>query len=182
MESGKTKLNYDVVMKDLFQHDRPTSQLTGGQRIVEFLNVELPKVQDQRAVRGGQVAGEPDGGNRRMRGILEQIGQLEGARRDRALAQLLILSGLRGPSRRLTVEVKRMGVIDISKNEFLQEIRREAMAEGRAEMLQGLLESRFGPLPRWVQLRLAKATLQQIDLAAKRLFRAESLEAVLGRR
>jgi predicted transposase YdaD len=48
----KDRLNrYDLVLKDLFQKDRPTllERLSGGQRIRESLNVELPRIQERRA-------------------------------------------------------------------------------------------------------------------------------------
>jgi hypothetical protein len=43
-------VNFDGALKDVLQHDQPTllTQLTGGVPVREFLNVELPKVQDRR--------------------------------------------------------------------------------------------------------------------------------------
>ena len=42
--------DFDATLKDLFQQDRPTllGRLTHGVAIREFLNVELPKVQQRR--------------------------------------------------------------------------------------------------------------------------------------
>ena len=42
--------NYDGVLKDMFQEDRPVllDELTGGIAVTEFLNVELPKVLEWR--------------------------------------------------------------------------------------------------------------------------------------
>lgn len=42
---------YDRVLKDMFLHDRPwlLGKITGGSRILEFLNVELPRTIERRA-------------------------------------------------------------------------------------------------------------------------------------
>jgi len=42
--------NYDGVLKNMFQEDRPVllDELTGGIAVTEFLNVELPKVLEWR--------------------------------------------------------------------------------------------------------------------------------------
>jgi predicted transposase YdaD len=46
---GTTRLNYDVVVKDLFQNERPSllMHLAHGVRIREFLNVELAVVEER---------------------------------------------------------------------------------------------------------------------------------------
>lgn len=275
METGQSRelWGYDVVMRDMFQHDRPTllGGLTGGLAAVEFLNVELPKVLDHRAdlvlrlsddsifhlefqsyndremifreamycialarryrkrIRQtvlylgeararmqtrrslGKTIVEYDlvdirdfdsqrllespnpsdqvlallagGGHRNAQQIIDRLVALGGARRQRALAQLLILSGLRGMSRQIRMEVKRMGVmIDITKNEFLLDIRREGIAEGKAELMREMLEARFGRLPRWAAARIAKASPQEFGLWAQRVVAARTLEEAIGRR
>ena len=47
----KDGFNYGGVLKDLFQRDHPSllDLMTDGADIEEFLNVELPKVQERRA-------------------------------------------------------------------------------------------------------------------------------------
>ncbi len=52
-ESGaslKERFDFDGTLKELFQNDRPTllKDLSGGVRVRQFLNVELPKVQQRR--------------------------------------------------------------------------------------------------------------------------------------
>jgi hypothetical protein len=47
----RIRINYDGALKDFFVSERPSllTDLTGGIPVVEFLNVELPKVLDRRA-------------------------------------------------------------------------------------------------------------------------------------
>jgi hypothetical protein len=48
--STRKAFDFDAALKDLFQRDRPTllRRLTGGVGVKEFLNVELPRVQQRR--------------------------------------------------------------------------------------------------------------------------------------
>jgi len=137
-------------------------------------------------------------GPEKLGAILEMANQLQGAARDRVLAQMGALSGLRRLSKRFKMECNAMGIaIDIKKNEFLNDIwtsgvekgraegREEGRAEGRAGMLRlvgELLETKFGPLPKWARERLAKSTPARLDRFAKKILTAETLEGVLGRR
>ena len=47
----KNRFNYDVVVKDLFQRDHPSlvDHLTGGVKVLEFLNLELAAVEERLA-------------------------------------------------------------------------------------------------------------------------------------
>lgn len=135
------------------------------------------------------------GGTRRLHDILTRAAELDAVRSDRVLAQLLVLSGLRKLSSRLTIEVKRMGMtIDIEKNAFLREVRDTAREEGReqgleegigrgaASSLRLVLEHKFGPLPRWALPRINNASVAQINKFIEKALHADSLEAVIGRR
>jgi hypothetical protein len=80
-----------------------------------------------------------------------------------------------------------MGVlIDVTKNPVLMRWRREALAEGEAlgmnRLLHELLETKFGPLPKWAADRTAKAGPAQVERWAKKVLTAGTLEAVLGKR
>jgi hypothetical protein len=46
----RQSVNFDATLKDLFQRERLTllQRLSGGVPVKEFLNVELPKVQQRR--------------------------------------------------------------------------------------------------------------------------------------
>jgi hypothetical protein len=150
------------------------------------------------------------GGDGRLPEILGRAARIPGTRR-KALLAILILSGLRGITGKVEWELERMGVIiDVRKNPVLMRWRREAIAEGLAEgrakgrmegrtegraegrtegrtegmslVLRELLETKFGPLPKWVGDRLSKATPARIELWAKRVLTANTLEGVLGKK
>jgi hypothetical protein len=131
------------------------------------------------------------GGDVRLPEILGRAARIPGTRREALLAKILILSGLRGITGKVEWELERMGVIiDVRKNPVLMRWRREAIAEGRSEgrtegmslVLRELLETKFGPLPKWAGDRLSKAAPARIELWAKRVLTADTLEGVLGRK
>jgi hypothetical protein len=305
----KKRLDYDVVVKDMFHHDRPMPlrQITRGARIRQFLNPELPAVFKRVAdlmmllssgeilhvdfqttndrsmayrvgvygllaawkfkrrvrhvviylgarrltmsprVEAGDVTvnyqlidiremevdallatGNPADcalallardGPARLREIVERAARLPEEDRQRALAQMAVLSGLRRVSEALTMEVRAMGLtVDIEKNAFLRDIRDAAILQGRQEgleagreegreegleagreegleagreagVLQGtaktlerLLETKFGPLPKWAKTRLSEATASQLDRWTIKVLAAATLEEAIGRR
>ena len=77
-------------------------------------------------------------------------------------------------------------IIDIRKNPVLmrwsREMFEEGKAEGKAEVLQGLLETKFGPVPRWAAHRVAAGSPAQLERWTKKVLTADSLVAVLGRK
>ena len=52
--------------------------------------------------------------------------------------------------------------------------------DDRANILRGLLETKFGSVPKWVDERLAAATSVQLERWLKRTLTADTLEGVLG--
>ena len=123
------------------------------------------------------------GGGARLADILRKAAAVKGSRRDRLLAKILILSGLRGVAGKVEWELKRMGVvIDVTKNPVLMRWSRESEAKGMNKMLHVQLETKFGPLPKWAGDRMSKATPPQIERWAKKVLTADTLEAVLGKR
>ena len=124
------------------------------------------------------------GGTERLAEIARRAGELEAADRVRAVTQLVVLSGLRGLSGRLRMELKHMGssLIDINKNVILREIVDNALAEGRVHLLREQLEIKFGPLPKWAEGRLSKASTSQVLRWARKVVLAETLEGVLGKK
>lgn len=279
------RFNYDAVVKDLFQKDRPSllDLLTGNRQVREFLNPEFAVVEkriadllillddrsilhldfqssndDQMPYRAGIYAlmaaqkyrcpvqqvvlylgkeklsmadsldagsvlvqyrlmdvrefpadaflrsGRPGdfalamlarGGISRLREIVERANRLQGARRQRVLAQLAVLSGLRRASEQLTMEFRDMGIsVELKDNVFLRDAynsgltegeakgKAEGKAEGMATLLAGLLEDKFGPLPKWAEDRLRKASITEAEQWAHRVLSASSLEGVLGKR
>ena len=280
----KRTSDFDGALKDLFQHDRPLllERVAGGVPVKEFLNVELPRLQERRAdlvvlladesilhleFQSANDAGMPyrmamyhlllvqqyrrplrhvvlyvgspgltmparldtgpmqfafdltdireieaaallrsrnpadyalailaGGGRPRLREIVGKIAHLRGAVRDRAIAQMIVLSGLRAYPREVLKEVEQMSVvIDWRKNPVLVEWWHQAVAEGREEgreevlkcvrmLLIDLLQIKFGKLTKRALDRVNKAPAAQVSKWAKKVVTAETLEGVLGPR
>ena len=94
----------------------------------------------------------------------------------------MILSGIIG----MEDEVERRfktDMIDLMENKILGPAIRQGMEQGRAierrELLQGILEDRFGQLPNWAAAKLAAATPETLKAWSHRL-RADSLEDILA--
>lgn len=106
--------------------------------------------------------------------------KLSGLRHDEAgsyLQALLILAGLRGLEKVVREEAENMPlVIDISQNEVLG----PAFTEGGAEVLSGMLEKRFGPLPPWAKEELSKSSFSQVQQLSLRFDESKTLEDVFG--
>ncbi len=105
--------------------------------------------------------------------ILERISHLPLAQQREAVAELLILSGLRGLKALIQEEVARMPVsIDIHENEFLEEIYQEGLEKGAApfrEILLDVLDQRFGTLSPDTRQRIQTADLAMIQTWTRKL-------------
>jgi flagellar biosynthesis/type III secretory pathway protein FliH len=77
-----------------------------------------------------------------------------------------------------TEEWKQQGV-EQARREGRQEGRREGKHLGEASLLRRLLDRRFGPLPAWVDERLAQASDAELEQWADRVLECASLEEVL---
>jgi len=91
--------------------------------------------------------------------------------REEAARLFVLLSGLRGMAR---LVAERFRMIDIMENEVLG----PAVLKGEATVLLAQLEDTFGPLPDWVYEKFNGSNEPQILAWAKRVRKAESLEAV----
>lgn len=120
-------------------------------------------------------------------GILRRIGELPPEDQREAVMMLLVLSGLRGLKTLVSEEVKRMPVsIDIHENEFLEDIFQQGLEKGleqgketsTRDLLVELAESRFGPLPASLRLRIESADLSQLQTWVRRAIRASSLDEI----
>lgn len=133
------------------------------------------------------------GGVEHMRLIIEQACQLPEEERRRVIAQMAVLSGLRGVSESFRMEVKAMGVnIDFEENVILKEIFdtgfekgreqgiEQGMERGMAKLLRRQVEERFGPLPDWASTRIQSASPAEIEQWASRVISAPTLDAALG--
>ena len=62
----------------------------------------------------------------------------------------------------------------------LQEGIQQGMQQGEIAVLKRLLHKRFGELPEEVELRLQKATLEQLEVWTDRVLDAQTLAEVFG--
>ncbi len=85
-----------------------------------------------------------EGAEKQLRALLEKSARLTGSRRDRVLAQILVLAGLRGLVGAVELEMEGMNmVIDITKNPFLMRWQKVFLAEGLAKgKAQGMAEGK----------------------------------------
>jgi hypothetical protein len=135
-----------------------------------------------------------------VRKIVERIAGLAAGERETALAQLMILAGLRHLSRTVEQERRKMPIdIDIREHEVLGPMFKEAEQKGRQEGLQkglqkGLLEGlqvgeltvlrrqtekRFGALPSWAAEKLATLSASELEDLSERVLDAKSLDELL---
>ena len=116
-----------------------------------------------------------------VRKILHRIAMLEDPERRAALAQLLILSGLRNLEQTVEEEAHKMPILnDILSHKVLGPAilqgRQEGRQEGRQDILKRQLEKRFGPIPGWVEARFSSLSTDELEDLAVRLLDAAKLE------
>ena len=123
------------------------------------------------------------GGPERMVEILKRASELRGAERQRVLTQLQMLAGLRRLTGRLRMELKAMGATtDFAKNEFVQEVVKDAVRDSEIRILRGQLTTKFGNLPKWADERLGQATSAQVERWLNKILAAETIEGVIGKK
>jgi predicted transposase YdaD len=128
--------------------------------------------------------------------IVQRIAGLAAAERETALAQLVILAGLRHLSGAVERERRKMPIdVDIHEHEVLgpmlreereegrregrQEGRREGRQEGELAVLRRQIEKRFGALPIWASERLVALTVSELEELGERVLDAKSVEELL---
>jgi hypothetical protein len=119
-----------------------------------------------------------------VRKIVERIAGLETAERNAALAQLLILAGLRQLEETVEQEVRKMPIdVDIMKHAIVAREYRRGVQEGRQEgertVLRRLIEKRFGVLPGWAEERLTARSTAELEELSVRVLDALSIEDLL---
>jgi len=123
---------------------------------------------------------------------VQRIAGLAAAERETALAQLVILAGLRHLSGAVERERRKMPIdVDIHEHEVLgpmlreereegrQEGRREGRQEGELAVLRRQIEKRFGALPIWASERLVALTVSELEELGERVLDAKSVEELL---
>jgi len=124
-----------------------------------------------------------------VRRILERIANGPAAERDEALAEFLILAGLRRLKDEVKKEARRMPIhLDIMDNEFIgplirqkqKEAAEEGWTKGQAAILLSLMEKRFGRVPARMRKRLGNLNPEQLKVAGLRLLDAQRIEDLFG--
>lgn len=111
-----------------------------------------------------------------IRRVLKRIAEREPPKRAKALAQLMIVAGLRKLGNDIEREVKQMPILDdIMDHEVLgREYKR-----GELNVLRRMVAKRFGPLPAWAEESLASRSVPQLEELAERVFEAGTLKELL---
>ena len=115
-----------------------------------------------------------------VRKIVERIAGLAPAERETALAQLMILAGLRHLSRTVEQETRKMPIdLDIREHEVLGPMFIAARQEGELTILRRLIEKRFGTLPGWASEKLSALPASELEDLSERVLDAKSVEELL---
>jgi predicted transposase YdaD len=136
-------------------------------------------------------------GSETVRRILSRIAESDEGRRAEAIAELMIVAGLRSLATVVKGEIERMPILnDIMDHEVFGPKIREALAAGRVEgwvegrregvvdgertLLLGLIQKRFGTLPEWARSRVLSLSAGELEEIAPRVLDAATLEDVLN--
>ena len=124
--------------------------------------------------------------------IMRKIAQLPRAKRADMLEKLSILAGLRPTELPPLIrqEATMPITLDLEENPLFVEIferhtqrgiqigEQRGKQQGEMTVLHRLLEKRFGTLPQWVEIRLAQATLAELEQWSLQIFDATRLEDI----
>jgi hypothetical protein len=126
------------------------------------------------------------GGQREaVRRILVRIAASGQPERGSALAELMILAGLRGLEEVIEREIQQMPILDdIMDHKVLGRERKRGialgLAEGERRMLLRLIDKRFGPAPDWVKERVNALSEPDLERIGLRILDAGSLQDLLS--
>jgi predicted transposase YdaD len=138
------------------------------------------------------LARQPDA-RRAVRRVLEKIAVIGSERRAKALAELMLLAGLRSLGGFIKEESRDMPILtDIMDHDLFGPLLRQGMAAGRVEgrteglaeggraVFQRLVTKRFGTTPDWVNERISQLGIEELENLSARLLDARSLEELFG--
>jgi len=119
-----------------------------------------------------------------VRKIMGRIAGLAPAEREKALAQLFILAGLRHLGETVEQESRNMPIeTSILEHDVLGPVflkgRQEGELKGQRTLFRRLIESRFGALPEWADEKLATLSTSEIEGLVGRALVAKSVEELL---
>jgi hypothetical protein len=123
---------------------------------------------------------------------VERIAGLAIAERETALAQLMILAGLRHLAPTVEQETRDMPIdLDIRDHEVLgpmiikaelkaqQKGRQDGLQAGELTVLRRLIEKRFGALPGWASEKLGAMQAPELEDLSERVLDAASVDELL---
>jgi hypothetical protein len=128
------------------------------------------------------------GGPEQLAEILKRAASLKDSERDKVIAEMAQLSGLRRLQGTPIMELDRMtSAIDIFRRipkvqALIQSARLEASHTARVQMLREQLKAKFRALPKWADEKLESATPLQIRRWSRKFATADTLEGVLGKK
>jgi len=128
------------------------------------------------------------GGREQLPEILKRTAALKDGERDKVIAELAQLSGLRRLQGTLIMELDHMtSATEIFKRvpkvqALIRSARLEATQAARVQMLREQLKAKFRTIPKWADEKIESATPVQIPRWCRRFAVAETLEDVLGKK
>jgi predicted transposase YdaD len=174
---------------------RMESGLTGPGMLFQYRLIDIRTLDGDRLLESEEVGDNVIAILARLRDhkeavhrIVQRIAGLAMAERETALAQLVILAGLRHLSGTVEQERRNMPIdVDIREHEVLgpmfREERREGRQEGRQEgeltILRRLIEKRFDGLPSWAAEKLESLSVSELEDLSVRVLDAKSVEELL---
>jgi predicted transposase YdaD len=112
-----------------------------------------------------------------IREILGRIASLEQPARRDALAQFLVISGVRRLGQTIKEEARKMPILnDILDHDLFGPLILQGRQEGRQDVLRVILKKRFGQIPDWVETNLMSLSAADLDDLAVRVLDASRLE------
>jgi predicted transposase YdaD len=181
LEGGSVSVRYRLV--DI--RECSAEPLLASDRLEDNVIAVLMRAGDERAA---------------VRRVLRRIAESAPARRGTALAELMILAGLRNLADIITQEVQQMPILDdIMDNPLIgpkirqgietgwkkghqeghEQGREEGREEGERQIVLRQVEKRFGSLPAWAKQKIDAMSSPDLEAAALRLLDAQSLEELL---
>jgi Domain of unknown function (DUF4351) len=113
---------------------------------------------------------------------LKRIAAGPADKREGALAELLIVTGLRKLRDSVNLETKKMPIlIDIMDNPVIGPLIRQGRAEGQMEILLAQIEQRFGPILPRIRKRLDSLKPVQVRAVSLRLLDAQRIDDLFPR-
>lgn len=176
---------------------RMESELRGPGLSYQYSLIDIRTVDGERLLESDQVGDNVIAILARLRDdkeavhrIVERIAHLALSERETALAQLMILAGLRHLAGAVEQEAQNMPIdLDIRDHEVLgpiiikaeQKGRQEGLQAGELTVLRRLIEKRFGALPGWAGEKLAAMSASELEDLSERVLDASTIDELLPR-